>query len=76
MPFVTEELWHSMGERPYDLIVAKWPEPQASIDAVLNPPPTGYLYFVSRGDGTSEFTSSLAEHNRAVARWQLKRGAR
>ncbi len=27
MPFVTEELWHSMGERPYDLIVAKWPEP-------------------------------------------------
>ncbi|WP_205481468.1 valine--tRNA ligase [Sphingomonas arenae] len=27
MPFVTEELWHAMGERPYDLIVAKWPEP-------------------------------------------------
>lgn len=27
MPFVTEELWHGMGERPYDLIVAKWPEP-------------------------------------------------
>jgi valyl-tRNA synthetase len=33
MPFVTEELWHGMGERPYDLIVAKWPEPQASADA-------------------------------------------
>ena len=32
MPFVTEELWHSMGERPYDLIVAKWPEPQAKRD--------------------------------------------
>jgi valyl-tRNA synthetase len=32
MPFVTEELWHSMGERPYDLIVAKWPEPQAQRD--------------------------------------------
>ena len=29
MPFVTEELWHAMGERPYDLIVAKWPEPEA-----------------------------------------------
>jgi valyl-tRNA synthetase len=27
MPFITEELWHAMGERPYDLIVAKWPEP-------------------------------------------------
>jgi valyl-tRNA synthetase len=25
MPFITEELWHAMGERPYDLIVAKWP---------------------------------------------------
>jgi valyl-tRNA synthetase len=32
MPFVTEELWHSMGERPYDLIVAKWPKPQAQVD--------------------------------------------
>ncbi len=32
MPFVTEELWHSMGERPYDLIVAKWPEPKAQVD--------------------------------------------
>jgi valyl-tRNA synthetase len=25
MPFITEELWHALGERPYDLIVAKWP---------------------------------------------------
>jgi len=32
MPFITEELWHAMGERPYDLIVAKWPEPQAQTD--------------------------------------------
>jgi valyl-tRNA synthetase len=32
MPFVTEELWHSMGERPYELIVAKWPDPQAQRD--------------------------------------------
>ncbi|WP_324808816.1 valine--tRNA ligase [Sphingomonas sp. LY29] len=32
MPFITEELWHSMGERPYDLIVAKWPEPEAQAD--------------------------------------------
>jgi UPF0755 protein len=49
---------------------------QASIEAVLNPPATTYLYFVARGDGSSEFTSSLAEHNRAVAKYQLKRGAR
>ncbi len=32
MPFITEELWHAMGERPYDLIVAKWPEPKAQVD--------------------------------------------
>ncbi|HVI04553.1 MAG TPA: class I tRNA ligase family protein, partial [Sphingomicrobium sp.] len=32
MPFITEELWHAMGKRPYDLIVAKWPDPQAQID--------------------------------------------
>ncbi len=32
MPFITEELWQAMGERPYELIVAKWPEPQAQVD--------------------------------------------
>jgi valyl-tRNA synthetase len=31
MPFITEELW-SACPRPYDLIVAKWPEPQAQVD--------------------------------------------
>jgi valyl-tRNA synthetase len=31
MPFITEELW-SANERPYELIVAKWPDPQAEID--------------------------------------------
>jgi valyl-tRNA synthetase len=29
MPFVTEELWNAMGPRPYELIVAKWPDPNA-----------------------------------------------
>jgi valyl-tRNA synthetase len=32
MPFITEELWHSQGDRPYELIIAKWPDPQAAID--------------------------------------------
>ncbi|MGB5723289.1 MAG: class I tRNA ligase family protein, partial [Parasphingorhabdus sp.] len=32
MPFITEELWHAMGDREYDLIVAKWPEPKAATD--------------------------------------------
>ncbi|MEN7538702.1 valine--tRNA ligase [Aurantiacibacter flavus] len=31
MPFITEELWHAQGTRPYDLILANWPEPQASV---------------------------------------------
>ena len=44
---------------------------QASIDAVMHPARTPYLYFVSRGDGTSAFSATLAEHNRAVARYQL-----
>ena len=46
---------------------------QASLDAVVNPPPTRYLYFVARGDGTSEFSANLPDHNRAVARFQLGR---
>jgi len=32
MPFITEELWAAMGERPYELIVAKWPNPEAQTD--------------------------------------------
>jgi peptidoglycan lytic transglycosylase G len=47
---------------------------QASLDAVLHPPSTPYLYFVARGDGSSEFSASLAEHERAVAKYQ--RGGR
>jgi len=42
----------------------------ASIVAVTNPAETDVLYFVARGDGTSEFSRTLAEHNRAVARFQ------
>ena len=33
MPFITEELWHAQGERPYELILARWPEPQAEVSA-------------------------------------------
>jgi len=43
---------------------------QASLDVVMNPPRTAYLYFVSRGDGTSEFSASLSDHNRAVSKYQ------
>ncbi len=33
MPFVTEELWSKLGARPYELIVARWPKPEAAVDA-------------------------------------------
>jgi len=47
----------------------------ASLAAVMHPAQTDALYFVSRGDGTSEFSRTLAEHNRAVAQYQMP-GAR
>ena len=43
----------------------------ASIEAALHPAPGDYLYFVARGDGTSQFSRTLAEHNAAVRRYQL-----
>ena len=45
----------------------------AALRAALNPPATDYLYFVARGDGSSEFSRNLDEHNRAVARYIRKR---
>ena len=36
MPFITEELWHEMGPRSYDIIHAKWPEPRAEVDAAAS----------------------------------------
>jgi UPF0755 protein len=47
----------------------------ASLEAVMHPARSDALYFVSRGDGTSEFSRSLGDHNRAVNRYQ-KRGGR
>lgn len=44
-----------------------------SLDAALAPAKTAALYFVSRNDGTSKFSDSLPEHNRAVNQYQ--RGA-
>lgn len=43
-----------------------------SLAAALNPPESDYLYFVGRGDGTSQFSTTLAEHNKAVNRYQRR----
>jgi UPF0755 protein len=42
----------------------------ASLAATLNPPVSDALYFVSRGDGTSHFSRTLGEHERAVTKYQ------
>jgi UPF0755 protein len=47
---------------------------RASIEAALKPAQTQALYFVARGDGTSHFSATLGEHNRAVDKYQ--RGVR
>jgi UPF0755 protein len=45
-----------------------------SILAALYPAPVDYLYFVSKNDGTHQFSSDLASHNRAVVKYQIRKG--
>jgi len=42
----------------------------AALAVVLNPPESDALYFVSRGDGSSHFSRTLTEHERAVTKYQ------
>ncbi|MPZ43563.1 MAG: endolytic transglycosylase MltG [Betaproteobacteria bacterium] len=46
----------------------------ASLAAAVNPAASSALYFVARGDGSSHFSDSLDEHNRAVNRYQRQPG--
>jgi UPF0755 protein len=43
---------------------------KAALLAAVRPEATKALYFVSRGDGSSEFSDTLADHNRAVNQYQ------
>ena len=47
---------------------------KAALIAAVHPEATRALYFVARGDGSSEFSETLADHNRAVNRYQRKTG--
>ena len=46
---------------------------KAALLATLHPEKHDYLYFVSRGDGTSQFSKNLNEHNRAVRKYILNK---
>lgn len=43
---------------------------KAALHAALHPAPSKALFFVARGDGSSEFSATLEEHNRAVNKYQ------
>jgi len=43
----------------------------ASVDAVVHPAESDYLYFVSKNDGSHVFSKTLAEHNQNVQRYQV-----
>jgi UPF0755 protein len=45
-----------------------------ALKAAVQPAKSQALYFVARGDGTSQFSTTLEEHNAAVAQFQLKAG--
>lgn len=45
----------------------------AALLAAVRPEATRHLYFVSRGDGTSEFSETLVDHNRAVNQYQRRK---
>ncbi len=45
----------------------------AAIEAALYPADTPFLYFVSKKDGTHQFSKTLADHNRAIVTYQLKK---
>lgn len=46
---------------------------KAALTAAVHPNEGKTLYFVARGDGSHEFTENLEAHNRAVAKFQLRR---
>ncbi len=57
------------GLPPTPIALVSW----ASLQAAAHPVPGEFFYFVARGDGSSQFSRTLAEHNAAVRQYQLGR---
>ncbi len=71
---------HLLTPSPYNTYRIKGlpPAPIANpgsdaIESALYPAETAYLFFVAKRDRTHQFSSTLAEHNRAVKKYQLRR---
>jgi UPF0755 protein len=45
---------------------------RAALEAAIDPAPVDHLYFVARGDGSHQFSTTLTEHNAAVARYRKR----
>jgi UPF0755 protein len=68
------------GENPYNTYMHHGLPPgpianpgRESLKAVMDPADTDYLYFVSKNDGSHHFSSTFAEHNKAVYQYQKRR---
>jgi len=71
---------HLREDTPYNTYVHKGLPPtpialpgRAAIHGVLHPQEGDSLFFVAKGDGSHHFSATLAEHNRAVRYYQLRK---
>lgn len=71
-------IWDLRRDTPYNTYIHKGLPPGpisnpgiGAIRAVLYPAHTKYLYFVSKNDGSHYFSCTLAQHNRAVFKYQI-----
>jgi UPF0755 protein len=69
---------HLAGDNAYNTYVRRGLPPtpialpgRAALEAAVHPAAGDFLYFVARGDGSSEFSTTLAQHVAAVRRYQL-----
>jgi UPF0755 protein len=69
-----------LADHPYNTYVRAGLPPgpiaspgMASIEAVLDPAPVNYLYFVAEDDRRHHFSRTMSEHNAAVTRYRLGR---